>query len=131
MSYCYALYTYSFITKAHGPKIITHPTDTSGGAPFSALFTCSATGYGKVSIEWKRKGSLDVPVKSYHTEESLHEFTTSIFIIPNVSDDDSGRYYCISWIGMEAFKSKSALLYYSGKLRSTYMLSMICSNNCL
>ena len=100
----------------HGPKIITHPTDTSAGAPFSALFTCSASGFGELSIEWKRVNSSDVPVKSYHTQLYTEQFTTSTFIIPNVTDDDSGEYYCIGWIGLEASRSKTAMLYYSGKL---------------
>lgn len=100
----------------HGPKVITHPTDTIASAPFSALFTCSVSGFGELSVEWKKVNSLDVPVKSYHTQLSTEEFTTSTFIIPNVTKDDMGEYYCIGWIGLQASRSKSAMLHYAGKL---------------
>ena len=46
---------------------------------------------------------------------SSQEISTSILTIPNVTDDDSGDYYCIGWIGMQASKSKAAMLHYSGK----------------
>ena len=102
-----------FANKACGPKIVTHPTDTSTGTPFSAVFTCSAIGYGNLLIEWKRSGSLGVPTKSFHRQiSSSKKVITSTLIIPNVTDDDNGSYYCVGWIDMQASKSKSALLYY-------------------
>ena len=115
---CFLFYYMYFTNKAHGPKIINHPADTSAGAPFSALFTCSASGYGELSFEWKRSDGLHVLVKSYHTQISSQQITTSTLVIPNVTDDDSGGYYCIGWIGMQASKSKTALLYYSGELQN-------------
>lgn len=108
-----------FAIKACGPKIVAHPTDTSAGAPFGAVFTCSAIGYGNLSIEWKRNDSLDVPIKSFRRQVSSSIKTiTSTLIIPNVTANDSGRYHCVGWIGMQASKSKTALLYYSGELRT-------------
>ena len=108
-----------FANKACGPKIVTHPADTSAGAPFSAVFTCSAIGYGNLSIKWKRNDSLGVPIKSFHTQvSSSANIITSTLIIPNVTDDDSDSYYCVGWIDMQASKSKSALLHYSGELQS-------------
>ena len=105
-----------FVNIACGPKIVTHPTDTSTGAPFGALFSCSAIGYGNLSIEWKRSDNLDVPMKSFHSQMlSSKTIITSTLFIPNVTEDDSGGYYCIGWIGMQASKSKTALLYYSGE----------------
>lgn len=109
--YVHKIHT-TFVNKAHGPTIITHPVDTTAGAPFSGVFTCSASGYGKLSIEWRRTNGLNVPVKSYHTEETSQHITTSTFIIPNVNYDDTGGYYCIGLIGMQASLSKTALLYF-------------------
>ena len=80
------------------------------------MFTCSVSGFGELSIEWKKVNSSDIPVKSYHTPLSTEEFTTSTLTIPNVTDDDSGEYYCIGWIGLQASRSKSAMLHYAGKL---------------
>lgn len=108
-----------FSNKACGPKIVAHPTDTSAGAPFSAVFTCSAIGYGNLSIEWKRSDSLGIPIKSFYRQvSSSTKIITSTLIIPNVTDVDSGSYYCVGWIDMQASKSKSALLYYSGELQN-------------
>ena len=104
------------LLKAHGPEIITHPTNESAAAPFSGVFKCSARGYGNLSIEWKRSDNLGVPVNSSHMEVfSAQQITTSTFIIPNVTKDDTGGYYCIAWIGMQASRSEKALLHYSGK----------------
>lgn len=116
-----------YFNKAHDPKVIVHPSDTSAGAPFSAVFTCSATGYGKLLIEWKRSDNFNLPVKSYSTQITTQQFITSTFVIPNVTYDDSGEYYCIGWIGMQASKSKTALLHYSGQLQKIYVVVYICT----
>ena len=71
-----------------------------------------------MSIEWKKSGSVNVQTKSDYSEVSSSKGNiTSTLIIPNVTANDSGEYYCIGWIGMQASKSKTALLYYSGKLQ--------------
>ena len=68
-----------------------------------------------MSFEWKRSDGSNIPVKSYYAEKFTQQFTTSTLIIPNVTDDDTGEYYCISWIGMQGSKSKTAILYLAGK----------------
>ena len=76
------------------PKITTHPTDTSAAAPFSGVFTCSASGYGHLNITWYRTPGL-LPDKSRTSEVYSPEVTTSTLVIPNVTNDDVGSYYCV------------------------------------
>ena len=95
------------------PNILTHPTDTSAAAPFSGVFTCSVTGCGHLEITWhRREGSL--PNKSESTEVSSPTVTTSTLVIPNVTNDDVGRYYCLIWAESTASLSNDAILYFSG-----------------
>jgi len=76
--------------------IITHPTDISAAAPFSGVFTCSAKGYGNLTITWHRSNG-DLPSKAYSNETITTDITISILTIPNVSSKDVGKYYC--WVG--------------------------------
>ena len=99
--------------------MITHPTDTSAAAPFSGVFTCSAGAYGHLNISWYREyvpfGIL--PEKCTISQLSSVEITTSTLIVPNVTDEDIGKYYCVVWANKLATRSKSATLYVS----STYV----------
>ena len=97
-----------------GPYILTHPTDTSAAAPFSGVFTCSASGYGHLNITWYRRGG-SLSTKSKSTEISSPTVTTSTLVIPNVTNDDVGRYYCFVWANDRAVQSKQASLIFSGK----------------
>ena len=78
------------------PHILTHPTDTSTAAPFSGVFTCSVTGCGHRNITWYRRGG-SLPTKSESTEVSSSTVTNSTLVIPNVTSDDIGKYYCVVW----------------------------------
>ena len=40
--------------------------------------------------------------------------TTSTLIIPNVTEEDVGKYYCQVWANNIGVRSKTADLYYSG-----------------
>jgi len=93
-----------------GPVIITHPTDTSAAAPFSAVFTCSAQAYGIISIEWKGKDNLPSPV-----QVSSPELTTSTLTIPNVTINDAGTYYCVVWANRQGAISDEAKLIFAGR----------------
>jgi len=99
------------------PHILTHPTGTSAAAPFSGVFTCSVTGCGHLNITWYRRGG-SLPTKSESTEISSPTNTTSTLVIPNVTSDDVGRYYCLVWANSTASLSNEAVLVFSG----TYLL---------
>ena len=95
------------------PHIIAHPTDTSAAAPFSGVFTCSVTGCGHLNITWYRRGG-SLPTKSESTEVSSPTVTTSTLVIPNVTSDDVGRYYCLVWANSTASRSNDVILNFSG-----------------
>ena len=98
------------------PRIIIHPTDTSAAAPFSGVFTCSSEGYGHHIIIWYREHVSNelLPEKSTTSQVSSPNITTSTLIVPNVTDKDNGKYYCVVWgANGIATRSKSATLYTS------------------
>ena len=111
---CYNILYFTTIVPA--PHIITHPTDTSAVVPFSAVFTCSASGYGDLNIIWYRN-NLPLPVKAYSTQ--VHQpdsTTTSRLIIPNVGKQDVGEYYCLVWTNnKKASRSRIAKLFIAGE----------------
>jgi len=58
------------------------------------VFTCSANGYGNLNITWYRAPGL-LPDKSRTSEVYSPKVTTSTLVIPNVTNDDVGSYYCV------------------------------------
>ena len=101
------------------PHIITHPTDIFAADPFSAVFTCSASGYGKLSVVWFRKDLVmlevkPLPSKAIISLESLPKVTISTLVIPNVTTNDVGHYYCIVWGKNKASRSNAGKLLLSG-----------------
>ena len=101
------------------PHIITHPTDIFAAAPFSAVFTCSASGYGKLSVVWFRKDLVmleakPLPSKAIISLESSLKVTISTLVIPNVTTNDVGHYYCIVWGKNKASRSDAGKLLLSG-----------------
>ena len=101
------------------PDIITHPTDTSAAAPFSAVFTCSVSAFGHLNIFWYKNDKMYKSVfnKSAISVTSLNNITTSTLTILQVSNKDGGIYYCKAWANKKASQSQSARLSYSGKLQ--------------
>lgn len=108
---------------AYAPHIITHPIDTFAGAPFSGVFTCSASGYGTLSVIWfKGKHILkakQLPSKAIISQKTSLEVTISTLVIPNVTIDDVGSYYCIVWGGNKASRSNAANLLLFGMYVAT------------
>ena len=104
----------TFVVSA--PQIVTHPVDTSAAIPFGGLFTCSARGYGNMSVDWIRIPSkLKLPNKSLTTLESpSRDVFASTLFIPNVTSSDAGEYYCIVWANNKASRSNVAKLQFSG-----------------
>ena len=101
------------------PHIITHPTDQFAAAPFSGVFTCSASGYSIMLVNWIRKDltvweTKPLPAKAIISLDSSSEVTTSTLMIPNVTISDVGRYYCVVWAENKATRSNIAKLLLSG-----------------
>ena len=93
------------------------------------MFTCSVSGYGHQSIKWhKRPGPLPQKVKT--NEIKSHGIVTSTLIIPNVTEEDVGKYCCHVWANNIAVKSNKAHLYYSGTCVSTYVAVCIFDCTC-
>ena len=105
------------------PSFITQPIDTSAAAPFSAVFTCSARGYGNVSIEWKRVNE-DLPIKSNDTQINVAQFINSTLVIPSVTSRDVGRYYCVASSGKITTQSNIAILFFAG---NDYVCTYACA----
>ena len=77
------------------PHVVTHPTNTSAAAPFSALFSCSVQAYGYLTVTWYRNNREPVPKKAYFMLMPSVDITTSVLTIPNVTSKDVGAYYCV------------------------------------
>ena len=105
-------------------KIVNQPTDTSAANPFSGVFTCSVVGYGYQNISWyKQSGTLPYKHKTY--EVTSGGITTSTLIIPNVTEEDVGRYYCQVWANNIGVRSKKVKLIYPG----TYVATCLTNYN--
>ena len=101
-------------------KILTHPTDTYAAAPFSGVFTCSVRGYGYQTITWyKEYGTL--PHKHKVNRITSNGVVNSTLIIPNVTEQDIGKYYCRVWANNIGVVSKRADLYLSGTYCNIHM----------
>ena len=105
-------------------SIVIQPTNTSAAAPFSGVFTCSVEGYGFQNITWyKRFGTL--PYKHNIEDMILQGVVTSTLIIPNVTEEDIGEYYCQVWANNIEVRSISANLHLSGnyiELHSRFLI---------
>jgi len=77
------------------------------------VFTCSAQGYGNLTIPWHRSNG-DLPSKVYSNKTITTDITTSTLTIPNVSSKDVGKYYCWVWANMMASQSNIATLNLAG-----------------
>jgi len=51
-----------------------------------------------------------LPGKSVVSHISSPEVTSSTLVIPNVTNDDVGSYYCVVWAGRQAAQSEKARL---------------------
>ena len=96
-------------------RIVTHPTDTSAAAPFSALFKFSIQVYGYLAITWHKSNENSIPKKAYLTLVPSVNETTIILTIPNVTSEGVGTYYCVVWANRMAVISHNANLSLAGK----------------
>ena len=95
-------------------KIVTQPTNTSAAAPFGGVFTCSVEGYGYQHIIWHKQSGV-LPHKHKTSKIASGTIVTSTLIIPNITQEDAGKYYCQVWaFNNVGVRSEKADLYYSG-----------------
>ena len=106
--------------------IVTHPVDTSAAAPFGGVFSCSAYGYGYQRVTWHR-ASGKLTYKHVIKEVSSSRIITSTLIIPNVTEQDAGGYYCQAWGNNIGVQSEQANLFYSGIINIHRVLYYIAS----
>ena len=105
-------------------QIVTQPANTSSAAPFSGVFTCSVSGYGYQMFTWRKQpGTL--PHKHKTTETTSHGIITSTLIIPNVTEEDVGKYSCQVWANNFGVKSNKAVLHYAGSYIYMYAYNYV------
>ena len=95
----------------------------------SALFKCSAYGFGVVKIVWKRV-EYNMPVTAEVTEEKENPNNiTSILKITSSVGHYSGQFYCIAKNEAGEVISQAANLHIKGNNKSpiiTYAFKIIC-----
>ena len=92
----------------------THPVDVTAAAPYSAVFTCSIYGYGYQNVTWHREANK-LPQNHQIIEKPTPRIITTTLTIPNVTEQDAGKYYCQVWANNIRTQSDRANLYYAGK----------------
>ena len=83
------------------------------------MFACSIYGYGYQNITWHRE-SNKLPYKHQIKEKLSPRIITSTLIIPNVTEQDVGGYYCQVWANNIRTQSDRANLYYAGNEMIAY-----------
>ena len=63
-----------------------------------------------------------LPVKANVSLKTSSEFITSTLVLPNVTVDDVGAYYCLVWGENKASRSNSAKLLLSGMCEIIFYL---------
>ena len=101
-------------------SIVTHPIDTTAATPYSAVFTCSIYGYGYQNVSWHRESNR-LPYNHQIKELSSHRIITTILTIPNVTEQDAGKYYCQVWANHIRVQSDRANLYYAGNVAIVFI----------
>ena len=79
------------------------------------MFSCSIYGYGYQNITWHREADK-LPYNHQIKETSSPRIITTTLIIPNVTEQDVGKYYCQVWANNMRTQSDRATLYYAGNI---------------
>ena len=119
------VYTLCIVSALH---IVAEPSDTWAASPFGAEFNFSIQVYGSLIIHWHRNGNKPVPKKSYQTITKSVNHTTITLIIPNVTCEDNGIYFCEVWANRMAVRSRHASLSCTSKLRTLHIIIIIIFN---
>ena len=79
------------------PRIIVHPMDITRPVTQNATFVCVSQGYGFVNVSWirgRRNNENSPAYKSIVTTMVTPYNITSTLTIPNLINNDRGRYRC-------------------------------------
>ena len=68
--------------------------DVTAPVTQTAIFVCVGQGYGLVDVSWFRVGRRPLPNKSIFTTIVTSDNITSILTIPDIINNDEGRYRC-------------------------------------
>ena len=77
------------------------------------MLICAVEGYGYQNITWRRQSGT-LPHKHVTTQITSHGVVTTTLIIPNVTEEDVGKYYCLVLLNNIYVESNKADLYFSG-----------------
>ena len=108
-------YIYLCMCTAVSTNVVTHPVDATAAAPYSVVFTCSIYGYGYQNITWHREANK-LPHNHQIKEISSPRIITTTLIIPNVTEQDVGKYYCQIWANNMRTQTDRANLHYAGNI---------------
>jgi len=95
-------------------------------------FTCSAVGYGIVTLMWKRMGALRVPITAVQEVNStLHDVVISTLHIKRVNGYYAGEYYCIAENSAGQVNSNNASLFVQGMMCVHVCVYAACMHVCV
>ena len=77
------------------PVFLRHPVDAKVEVYKSVSFLCEVSGFGNITIIWKRIG-FKLPITSKISVSKAGDMVTSILEITRTSGFYAGQYYCIS-----------------------------------
>ena len=97
------------------PTISEHPNDMNITVHDSALFKCTAYGFGVTNIVWRRV-KYNMPITAEVTEGRSLNHISSILKITEVIGYYSGQYYCIAENECGKVVSRSTSLYVKGNV---------------
>jgi len=110
-SFCYLAINIIFTVSPS--DIIMHPISTTVNAAGKAVFKCVIKGYGNISVEWKKLGSLLPITATVHNENSLNTVKSTLEIHETIGYY-KGRYYCTASNDGGSVNSTAAFLNVSG-----------------
>ena len=93
------------------------------------MFNCSVQTYGYLTVTWYKNSGIPLPNKAYSTLLLSVNAITSVLIIPNVTIEDVGTYYCVVWAKRKTAESLIANLFLAGNVSVgyvQYLLNVVC-----
>ena len=95
------------------PVFLMHPKDVKVKVYKSVAFLCEVSGFGNITIDWKRIG-FKLPITSKINVSKVGDIVTSILEIIRTSGFYAGQYYCITKNNAGEFRSQIAKLSIQG-----------------
>jgi len=95
------------------PIFLMHPEDVIVKVYTPVVFICKVSGFGNITIDWKRIG-FKLPVTSSISVIKADDTFTSILRITRTSGYYAGQYYCIAHNSVGKVTSQIARLFVKG-----------------